>query len=187
MKRIYLIIGATFLALLLSIIHSGSSAIENFRFNQNLKDFGKERDAVTLAIKQYNINSADFYNTGGDKGGLDDIPAAPLLKRRLFKDINMLKEDGLVMVFDRDRDEIKRIYFPERNIAVAESVEVWAMALQEVKSRDLVYSIKAVEIKVRYILKWELSPQRGQGWVVHHVDVYPIKEDIPEFEMKGLL
>ncbi|MDT8316475.1 MAG: hypothetical protein RQ824_00600 [bacterium] len=158
-------------------------------FKLGLYDQKSEEEEVKMAVKQYNINSAQFYNTAGeDKSALPIIPAAPLLKRRLFKDINTLKKDGLLIVFDRDRDEFLNIYFPRRDLAVAETREVWAMVLQDVKTREPRTTVKAESVKVRYVLKKEAYSRLGLVWVVYEADVYPDDERaIPPLNIKPVL
>lgn len=180
MKTLLISISAAILALSLSFFYNGGGAWGNMIFRLNLQDQQSEEDLVRAAIKQYNINSATFYNIAGElPAGLNEFPATPLIKRRIFKDIGMLKGEGLLMVFDRDRDEIKRIYFPRRDLAIAESREVWGVVLQDVKTREPQTTVKAVEVKVRYTFHKEPFLNQGLKWLAHHVDVYPIDEDIP--------
>lgn len=134
-------------------------------------------DGITNAVRQYNQYSALFYNTGGSVKGLDEIPAAPLLKRRLFKDITMLKRDGLVMVFDRDRESVERITFLSAGRAVAESRETWFVTLQDLGTRKPLFSVKAIEVRARYHLVRE-----PRGWIIYRSDVYPLSEEVPPFE-----
>ncbi len=142
----------------------------------------RDIESIKTAVHYYNQYSSMFYNTGGEVMGLNEIPAAPLLKRRLFKDISMLKRDGLIMVFDRDAEEIVKVYFPLRGDAVAETKETWFITLQEYGTRKPVYSIKAVPLKVRYHLKKE-----PRGWIVYETDVYPGLEDIPVLNRRQAL
>lgn len=176
------------LASLLSLAQNGISAPDNLLFRLNLYNVNEQEEAVKLAVKEYNMVSSGFYSMGGEaREGLDVIPAAPLVKRRLFKDINMLKRDGLLMVFDRDSDEVKRIYFPRRDIGVAETEEVWAVAIQDVNTREPVTGIKGVKVKVRYVFHKEPYPGYGLRWVAHYVDVYPNNEETPELNVKKVL
>jgi hypothetical protein len=140
------------------------------------------RDAIRTAVGYYNQYSSMFYNTGGDVKGLNEIPAAPLLKRRLFKDITMLKRDGLVMVFDRDKEEFVRISFVSAGSAVAETQETWFVTLQELRTRKPVFSVKAVPVRARYYLKREL-----RGWIVYNADVYPQSEAVPRLDREPAL
>ena len=160
--------------LVLSFAQHGKEGFENLAFTLHASDREGDRKMIRDAVHAYNRYSARFYSVGGTAEGLNEIPAAPLLKRRLFKDITMLKRDGLVMVFDRDREEFRKVYFTARNTAVAETDEVWFVALQDLKTRKSVLGVKAGEIKARYILRREL-----RGWIIYEVDVYPASEDIP--------
>jgi hypothetical protein len=147
----------------------------------------RERAGVSESVRLYNKLSASFYNTGGYVEGLDEIPAAPLVKRRLFKDINMLKSDGLLMVFDRDRVEESGISFRNRTAAIAETEETWLVSLQEIETRKPVFNVKASQVRVRYLLEKRPFPRQedDEKWIVREVDVYPLNEEIPEFERGG--
>lgn len=188
MKIIKVIIISALVALGLSYFHNGRVARENMKFKLGLYDREAEENDIGAAIKQYNLNSAGFYNTAGDVlDGLALIPASRLLKRRHFKDINMLKGEGLVMIFDRDRVEVKRIYFPKRSIAIAETTEVWAVNLQKVENREPVSNVKAIDVKVRYAFHKEPYSNQGMKWIAQNVDVYPMDEEIPEIDVKPAL
>ncbi|MCK5602247.1 hypothetical protein KAR91_10270 [Candidatus Pacearchaeota archaeon] len=189
MKIFKRLITALLLVSIISFLNNGKGAWDNLMFRLNLYDYEGEVSKVRSAIKQYNINSAQFYNTAGDdKSGLPFIPAAPLLKRRLFKDINMLSGDGLLVVFDRDRDEFIRAYFPRKDLAVAESREVWAMVLQDADTRKPRTTVKAISVKVRYIFKKEPYSNQGLTWVVYEADVYPDDEkEIPPLNIESVL
>lgn len=188
MKTLKIFITAILLAAIISFLSNGPGAWSNMLFRLNLNDKEVERAAVKASVKQYNINSAGFYNTGGDVlAGLAEIPAGQMLKRRHFKDINMLKEDGFLMVFDRDRVEVTRVYFPRRDIAIAETSEVWAVVLQEFESRKPVFNVKAVEVKARYRFHKETFLKQGLKWIAQNVDVYPFGDDVPELNIKTVL
>lgn len=173
---------AVLLAVTLSFVNNGLASWGNMMFRLDLFDRQAEKELVREEVRQYNAVSASFYSTAGEStAGLDVIPAAPLLKRRLYKDINMLKADGFVMVFDRDRTDIRRIYFPERDLSAAEVDEVWAVSLQDLKSRKSVFNVKAVEVRVRYLFRKQPFLKSGKRWIAYAVDVYPEGEAVPEF------
>lgn len=175
------VVGALLAAICLSFFHNRPDSLENLLFHIHLFDERNEREAVNKAILQYNTNCAAFYSSGGLLAGLEEIPAAPLIKRRLFKDINVLKSDGLVMVFDKDQLEVKSVVFHTADVASAETFEVWAVALQEIDTRKPVFNLKAVEVKVRYVLHKEPFPPGGERrWIIYRVDVYPKAERIPD-------
>jgi len=154
----------------------------------HIYDREKEGRDIGDAIAQYNRNSASFYNSAGFPAGLEEIPAAPLIKRRLFKDINALKGDGLVLVFDRDRTEITDIVFLNRQTAVAKTLEIWAIDLQDIRTREPVFNMKALEVKVRYLLhKEEFPDAEEKKWIIYSVDVYPGDETIPDLDTASVL
>jgi uncharacterized membrane protein len=173
--------------LVLSFINNGGNSIENLKFNLNLDNRESEINAIESALRDYNKISASFYNSAGHTGGLKEMPSAPLVKRRLFKDINMLKRDGLVMVFDKNGSGIKNINFLNRELVMAETDEVWAVALQDVNTRKSIFGTKAVEVKVRYVLHKERFYNQGKKWIVYEADVYPKNESIPDLNIKSSL
>jgi hypothetical protein len=107
MKHIILIVLAVITGFSAAFFINRDEAVMNLRHTLNLYDRAEETDYIKKAVELYNKYSASFYNTAGYIEGLGEIPAAPLVKRRLFKDINMLKGDGLILVFDKDRHEVK--------------------------------------------------------------------------------
>jgi hypothetical protein len=165
------------LALACSFLNNSPGALEHALFALSGRE--AERERIAASIRQYNRNSASFYSSGGLLAGLDEIPASPYLKRRLFKDITMLKGDGLVMVFDRDRVEVTDIEFINREYAVARTRELWAVGLQDMATRKPVFSVKASRVRARYVLHREDFPGMGETWVVYEVDVYPEDEPVP--------
>lgn len=185
--RTYSIITALALlfSLVFSVIENGRSATSNFLFHLNVWNQKGAREDIAVSITQYNKNSGGFYNTAGESlEGLAVIPASQLQKRKFFQDINMLKRDGLVMVFDLDRQTIERIYFVNRNTAVAVSEEVWAVALQDLESRRPLSNVKAASVKVRYLMHYEPALSGKMTWIVQEADVYPHGERVPELNMQ---
>ncbi len=182
MKRFLFIGSAILLGLILAFVSAGHGAFANFMFSLGLYDSASKEAAVEESVRRYNGVSARFYSAGGELEGLATIPATPLLKRRLFKDITMLRGDGLVMVFDLDRMAVEHVEFPNRIEAVAHTSEVWAVALQDFDTREPVLNVKAIEVSVRYHLYRVPYGGGPERWVVYDVDVYPRGADIPPFE-----
>jgi hypothetical protein len=175
------------LSLGLSLFSSGRDAFQNAAFNLSPEKRGKEAQLIESAIKNYNKYATTFYNTGDYIRGLTEIPADALLKKRLVQDINMLKNDGLVMVFDRDRVTLRDVSFRNRQFAVAVTEEVWLIALQDTYTRKPVFNVKGSEIKVRYLLRKEEFHKQGEKWIIHEADVYPGAETVPELNVLPVL
>ena len=186
MKTGYFLVVAFTAALFASALHN-PEASDHLRLHLSGSLKAKEKQAVEEAVVQYNKLASSFYNTAGYMVGLEDIPATQLLKRRIFKDINMLKGDGLVLVFDRDSLQVKKIDFSSRNVALAETEEVWAVAFQALDTRKPVFDVKATEMTVRYLLHREQFLDKGKRWIVYEVDVYPKGEPVPERNVKPAL
>ena len=183
MRTRHLIIFSAVISILFSAINNQNGILENLRFNLRL-DRQEEIASIKAAVEQYNTNSAGFYNSAGLLAGLEEIPAAPLLKRRLFKDINMLKGEGLVVVFDKDAVEVTDVLFDNRDFAEVRTIEVWAISLQDRRTRKPVFNVKALEINVRYLFYKGRLRDEEKRWIVYEVDVYPEDEEVPELNIK---
>ena len=188
MIRIRRILVLSALAALLLAAFQGRTAFENLKFHIGLFDKKGETEAVKAAVREYNGIGAAFYSTAADAiQGLDYIPASRLLKRRFFLDINQLKTEGLLMVFDRDREAVTNVSFLNRELAVVETEEVWAIALQKARTREMVFNVKAYESRGRYLLHKEEYNKMNDIWVVYQIDVYPKNEDIPKLDFEPAL
>lgn len=188
MKRPYIFLAALVLAIVPAVVQNGGQAFTNLRFHLGMSDEREIHDAIAVSITQYNKNSAGFYATAGESlEGLAVIPASQLQKRRLFQDINMLKRDGLVMVFDLDSQKIRESRLVNRTTAVAQTSEVWAIALQDVMSRAPLSGVKAVAVTVRYLLHYEPGPTGKPAWIVYESDVYPEGESVPDLNIRRVL
>lgn len=187
LKAIIMLILSATTALILSIVSNGADGLENARFKIGLYDVKAETGAIGESIKNYVKDSAALYNSGGFVDILEEMPAAPIIKRRIMKDVNMLKGDGLIMIFDKDDVDITDIEIQNRMFVEARTHEVWAAALQDAKTRVPVFNVKAITVNARYLLyKGSLRGEEEQ-WIVYHVDVYPENEDIPDLNVRPVL
>jgi hypothetical protein len=187
MKNFYIIILSLLIACMSAYLANGADALENLRFHISSALKEREREDIREAVRQYNTNSASFYSSAGFLAGLEEIPAAPLLKRMLFKDITMLKGQNLVMIFDKDTVEFDEVRFVSRLIAVAHTHEVWGVVLQKTDTRRPVSTVKGVEVNVRYFMyKGSLRGEEPR-WIVFEVAVYPKDEEVPELNIKPVL
>jgi hypothetical protein len=162
MKHIILIVLAVITGFSAAFFINRDEAVMNLRHTLNLYDRAEETDYIKKAVELYNKYSASFYNTAGYIEGLGEIPAAPLVKRRLFKDINMLKGDGLIL-------------------------EVWMVSLQDIDTRKPEFNVKASVVKVRYMLHKEPFPEEKEQWIIYRVDVYPEDEEVPQWSIEPVL
>jgi hypothetical protein len=184
MRTILFIVSALLCGLVMAFASAGQESVEEAAFHAGFATMNAERAEVEDTIRTYNGISARFYATGGKLEGLDLIPAAPLVKRRLFKDISMLKGDGLVMVFDLDRMSFDKVKLLKPIEAEAVTDEVWAVSIQEFETRKPVFNVKAVEVQARYLLYRVPFAGGPERWVVYDVDVYPQGMDIPVLERR---
>jgi hypothetical protein len=175
MNKKTVVLAAFILAFWCALISNGTEAVGNMVFNLHLVPRGADERRISAAIHQYNSASAGIYLSGGLKDELNIIPALQLQKRRLFQDVNLLKGDGIVMVFDRDEEKVTRVTFVNPQFALAESEENWAVALKSATTFAPSSNVKGCRVRVRY----QMRRARGQ-WVVDAAEVFPRNETIPE-------
>ncbi|RMG71290.1 MAG: hypothetical protein D6710_06185 [Nitrospirae bacterium] len=144
------------------------------RYHLGLYDLKKEEKLLRKTIKQFNIDYATVFNTGGTTYVLDEYPAANLVKRRTYQEANIWAAQGLVLVYDRDKTIIEgiRFYGPFRAVVVAK--ELWFINFQDIKTRKYLSPLKADRIRVRYLMK----KVPGKGWIVQDYEVYSDKEKV---------
>lgn len=133
-----------------------------------------EEKAIEDTLKLFNRHFATFFNTGGRLEGLNEFPAANLIKRRIFQDINKWNKENSVLVYDKDLFEIisLEILAPIRAVAVAK--EVWFLNVKDRETRKNLSAVKANPIKIRYILK-----KIDGSWRVIEYEVFGKDDDIP--------
>ncbi|TAN44951.1 MAG: hypothetical protein EPN22_04800 [Nitrospirae bacterium] len=142
-------------------------------FTLDKRATAKEDSNVRAAIKLFSAGIAGFYDTGGHTGGLNMFPADNLIKRRIFMDIEKLKQAGYIFVIDRDKTEIKSVSFFSPVHAVAVVDESWIMEYQERDTRRPLGKAHNV-ITVRYYLK-----KLWGKWIVLEYEVYERGDGIP--------
>ncbi len=144
------------------------------RYHLGLYDLKKEEKLIKQAIKQFNIDYATIFNTGGTTYVIDEYPAANLVKRRTYQEANIWARQKMVLVYDRDKTTIEdiRFYGPFRAVVVAR--ELWFLNFQDIKTRDYLSPLKADRIRVRYLMK----KVPDKGWIVQDYEVYSDKEKV---------
>ncbi len=144
------------------------------RYHLGLYDLKKEEKLIKKSIKQFNIDYATVFNTGGTTYVIDEYPAANLVKRRTYQEANIWARQKMVLVYDRDKTTIEgiRFYSPFRAVVVAK--ELWFLNFQDIKTRDYLSPLKADKIRVRYLMK----KVPGKGWIVQEYEVYSDTEKV---------
>lgn len=172
-KNIVSLIAGIILAFTVSLfIHK--NGINNLFFHMGVYDMPGEEKAIEDTLKLFNRHFATFFNTGGRLEGLNEFPAANLIKRRIFQDINKWNKENSVLVYDKDLFEIisLEILAPIRAVAVAK--EVWFLNVKDRETRKNLSAVKANPIKIRYILK-----KIDGSWRVIEYEVFGKDDDIP--------
>jgi hypothetical protein len=179
MKKIIIsIVAGIILALLVSFV-SHENSLDNFKFKMRMYDRASEEKAIEETLNLFNKLFASFFNTAGSLTGLNEFPAANMIKRRIFQEISEWKKKSNVIVYDKDDFEIESIDIlnPFRAIAVAN--EVWFLNVQEIQSRKKLSGVKANPIKTRYVLQ-----KIDNRWRVVEYEVYGKNDTIPPFLME---
>ncbi len=171
MKKILIsIVAGTLLALAVSFF-SHKDGWDNLRFHM----FSSNDQNVALkdTIKLFNKLYAHFYDTGGRTEGLNEFPAANLVKRRIFQDIAQLRKDGKWLIYDLHETEFSGVDIVSRKEAVVETGELWDMWIKDIKTGERA-GRKQNAIKVRYHLGYE-----RERWIVKEYEVFSADEELP--------
>jgi hypothetical protein len=170
------------LAVLAGIILSSSisffsheNSLDNASFQFGLYKSTAEEKAIEETLKLFNKHFATFFNTGGRLQGLNEFPAANMLKRRIFQEINEWSKKNQVIVYDKDHFEIETIKMLSPLTAVAVAREIWFLNVQDRKTRKSLSQSKANPIVVRYLMK-----KIDDKWGVLEYEVFSEKDDMPE-------
>jgi hypothetical protein len=175
MKGIVAVIAGFIIAMSVSF-YLHSDGFDNFRFNVGLYDKEAEHRDIEKTIKLFNRYFATFFNTGGNLEGLDIIPAANLVKRRIVQEINQWRTENKVLTYDKDDFELEHIELLGPREAVAVAREVWFLNVQEFGTRKKLKGIKANPIRVRYIL----VKYKGD-WKIEEYEVFHVDDEVPPF------
>ena len=131
---------------------SHENSLENAAFYLGLDKRSAEEKAIEETLKLFNKHFATFFNTGGSLRGLNEFPAANMVKRRIFQ-INEWSKKNQVIVYDKDHFEIETINMLSPVSAFAVAREVWFLSVQDRTTRKHLSQTKANPIRVRYLLK----------------------------------
>lgn len=178
---IRIITTAMFLSFIAAFLTDAGSW-DYFRFKMGNYDFNKERAAIKDSVRLFSATLAGFYASGGSTAGLNMFPAEKLIKRRIFQEMNINRQSGLVLVADRDRSDVRQIIFSGPAHATAVVDESWFMQYQNAETRRPVSDKKANLIAMRYFLK----KQWGK-WIVVEYEVYGRDDSMPPVQNERFL
>ena len=168
-----LVIAAVAAGLLLSLA-SHRNGLQNLSFHLGARNDRNVRGEIEETLNQFNRNFATFFNTGGSTEILNEFPASPLIKRRIFQEIGQWTKENAVLVYDKDLFELETAELMRPDAAVAVAREVWFVTLQNAESRKAIGEMKANPLRVRYLLK-----RSGRRWQVETYEVFGEKEEMP--------
>lgn len=160
------------LALMVSLF-SHSEGLQNFKFQLGMYDEAIDEKAIAETLKLFNKHFATFFNTGGNLAGLNEFPAANMIKRRIFQEINKWTKDNQIIVYDKDVFEIETIDLLDPVSAVVLVKEVWFLSIQERETRKHLSPVKANPLRVRYFMK-----KTDGSWRVVEFEVFAGTDDI---------
>jgi len=175
MKKIILPVLAGIILSSFVSFFSHENSLENLGFHLGFYEKAAEEKAIEETLKLFNKHFATFFNTGGSLQGLNEFPAANMLKRRVFQEINEWSKKNQVIVYDKDHFEIETIKMLSSLTAVAVAKEVWFLSVQDSKTRKHLSQSKAITIRVRYLMK-----KIDDKWGVLEYEVFSEKDDMPE-------
>lgn len=162
-------------------LYSHEQGLMNFGFHLGMYNSEKVEKELGDTLNLFNRNFATFFNTGGSLSGLNEFPAANMIKRRIFQEINEWKKKNQLLVYDKDSFEIENMTLLNSVTAVAIAKEVWFLNVQERDTRKKLSPVKANPIQVRYILK-----KLKEMWMVVEYEVFGSRDDIPELKIERL-
>jgi hypothetical protein len=175
MKNAFTAAAAGFLCAMAAVLALTPGSWTQYRFETGRYDYEQEKAQVASSLKLFSATLAGFYMTGGKVGeGLNIIPAASLIKRRIFMDINMYTNSNVIFVPDRDRAEVRGVTFLSPVHAVAVTDEDWVNVYQDLQTRRPRSGKKFNSITVRYYLK-----KLGGKWVILDYEVHTRGEALP--------
>ena len=162
------------LALLLAfatsfVLHKGNTSGLRYHF----KSASSVRKELERTIDQFNKLYASFYVTGGNSDALSAFPAANLVKRRIYQDINQWRDRGQWLIHDLHNEEISRVEVLSPVWAVVETRETWDLWLRDIETGKKT-GRRTNAIKVRYHLT-----RSGDRWGVVEYEVFGPNEDLP--------
>jgi hypothetical protein len=174
-----IISGAAGILLALSLsLFSHDQGVRNFSFTLGIYDSKKEEKEIEETLKLFNRNFASFFNTGGSLAGLNEFPAANMIKRRIFQEINDWRTNNHIIVYDKDVFELESVDLLSPVSAVAVAQEVWFLTIQDRDTRkSLMSGVKANPIRVRYLMRKEEG-----NWRVIEYEVFGPDDTIPELQ-----
>ncbi len=162
-------------------LFSHEKGLMNLAFHLGMHDKAAVEKNVVETLNLFNRNFATFFNTGGNLAGLNEFPAAKMIKRRVFQEISDWKKKNQLLVYDKDSFEIENMQLVNHVTAVAVAKEVWFLNVQEMGSRKKLSPVKANPIQVRYFLK-----KVDGAWRVVEYEVFGSRDDIPALNMERL-
>lgn len=181
MKNVLSVIAGILVALAVSLA-TNPDGVNNALFRAGLIDPEASQEEITETINLFNAYFSSFFSTGGSLEGLGVFPAANLIKRWTVQEINTWKDEGKVLVYDKDRIEIESIELKGPRLAVAVTRELWFMSLQDLRTRERLSRVKANPIRVRYVLR-----KHGRGWRIEEYEVFDMKDQLPPLSMERFI
>jgi hypothetical protein len=142
-----------------------------------------EEAQLRRLVRTYNAATQGSYATAGlAVEELAVIPAYNLEKRRIYKDINLLRLSGKMVVFDKDKETIEKVTFVNRDEAFVTTSEMWVMVLQDFATRRKLTNLKASQVQCRYHLLYHEGV-----WKVERAEVFPVDEKLPPLNVRPVL
>lgn len=183
-KRLVLIIAALMIGLVAGgayAVREASDGADHLRFKMGRFDATAQTKNVQEAVKLFNTYYGKFFSLG-DYGGLHLFPAENMVKRRIVQEVDIWKRQGKLLIYDKDKAKQLDLQFLSPSHAYLVNQETYFISIQEAETRKLVGGVKALPIKVRYILRI----LDGQ-WRVAEYEVFGESEELPPLHAEVFL
>lgn len=167
---------------LITVIAVTPNSWDYFRFKIGNYNMDEEIAGVKGSIRLFSASIAGFYDSGGIIAGLNMFPAENLVKRRIFQDIRYNQNNGILLVIDRDKSDVKKIIFADPVHAIVIVEEDWFFAYQDYNTRRPLSDKKTNFITVRYFLK-----KMWSRWIVLEYEVYGRDDAISPVPMEKVI
>jgi hypothetical protein len=136
----------------------------------------KEEAAVKEAIVLYDKIYSDLYASDGQTLRLDEFPAVKLLRHQVYRDLDFLRSQKRLLIYDMASVNFMEINMPAPSMAEVTVFEEWNYVYQKSSTREPVQQLKGMGEGFKYFMQ----KQDGK-WVVldtiHVMVSQPEKKD----------
>lgn len=160
------------------LTHDG--AAHNFGVRLGLQARQAQESEVRKTVALFNRHYALFFSTGGSTEWLNEFPASNLVKRRIFQEIDMLGQDDVVAVYDKDVVKVESVRFMDPSRASVVTTEAWFIGARRAASQNRLPGFGKRFLRSRYLLM-----KTDRGWRVVDFEVFSAEDNVPQLRWQG--